>query len=92
MGQVQGGHTKVIAEPHSSFPADAKTGRIIRYTPSDEFFVCINGINSGGDPTLKGNWRKLEIGIGYGIERGKILVMDGEDGFFYGDADGGTVQ
>lgn len=79
-----------------AFPVGVVTGTIIYHNGFDDFFVCNNGADKGGDTTVKGNWLrggKVEIDhmLSTGQIKGKILVTDGSNGYTYEDCEGGTL-
>lgn len=92
---LQNFFNNAVTERLASFPAGARKGRIIFHTGFNDLFVCKNGFEEGADTTKKGNWVGGKVTIdglsSENIDRGKILVTDGTDGFIYDDCDGGTL-
>ena len=83
---------KFVVEGVTSFPANAKNGRLVYHETFTTIFVCIN---ESGDTTLKGNWKTSTITIddidSSGSDYGELIISDGVGGSFYGSSDGGTL-
>ena len=76
------------------FPEHAIEGQMFWHSSLNDAFICINGKPS--DTTLKGNWKPIItlegidlLSTGQPID--KFLITDGNDGFVYGDIDGGEL-
>jgi len=84
-----------VSERVSTFPADARRGRVIFHIGLKYLFVCKNGVEDANDTTLIANWVGGKVMIdgmsSEGENRGKILITDGADGYLFGDCDGGTI-
>ena len=85
----------LCAERVDAFPGGARRGRVIFHNSLKDLFVCINGIEDGGDTTQRGNWIGGKVTIdrlsSEGQNKGKLLVTDGSGGFTFEICDGGTL-